>query len=79
MAKDAVVRQTPAGIVVDCTAMSECLQQNPGKVGGSCIPGGSDHKTCLLSVDHGGRCLAYPQDTQIWLIDQDTSKIKQIL
>lgn len=79
MAKTGVVRQTIGGIVVECSLATECLAQNPGIVGGSCVPGGSGKKKCLLSVeDHGGRCLAYPQDTYIWMIHEDPSKITQI-
>jgi hypothetical protein len=78
MPLDGVVRQTISGIVVDCTCASQCMKINPDVRPGSCVPGGSAKKNCQLSVDHGGRCIAYPDDTTSWLIDTDTSKIKQI-
>jgi hypothetical protein len=78
MAVDGIVRQTMGGIVVDCTCVAQCMKANPEARPASCVPGGSGKKDCQLSVDHGDRCLAYPNDTTTWLIDTDTSKIKQI-
>lgn len=71
---DAIVKQLDSigGIVIECTAVNECMKTNT-----ECAAG-AQRKKCLLSVDHGCRCLAYPHDSNVFLIDTDTSKIKQI-
>jgi hypothetical protein len=83
-----IVRQLTNGIVIECSLHGKCMMNNP-EVANNCsietasklqgTPNGTWKKTCLLSVkDHGDRCLAYPNETEVWLIDDDTSKIQQI-
>jgi hypothetical protein len=71
---DAIVTQLDSigSKVIKCTAVQECMRQNLD------VPPCSETKKCLLSVNHGDRCLAYPQDSNVFLIDTDINKIKQI-
>jgi hypothetical protein len=71
VAIDGVVRQTSSGMVMNCTNAQKCFLENGG------IPKGKE-RTCLLSVNHGDRCQAWDTDGYKWLIDKDTSKIKQL-
>lgn len=71
MALDGVVRQTHSGQVLHCTLADKCFKEN------GCINKGNQ-KTCLLSVNHGDRCVAWEVDVTKWLIDTDVSKIKQL-
>jgi hypothetical protein len=73
MAIEGIVTQTGDGKVIKCSAMSICranntmIKENEIKT-----------KRCQLNVDHGDRCLAYPQDTSTWLISEDPNQIRQI-
>jgi hypothetical protein len=72
---DGIVRQLDNGTIIECSAVHVCMANNPQiKVNEvSC------NKNCMLSVkDHGTRCRAYPQDTSVWIIDDDMTKIKGI-
>jgi hypothetical protein len=71
MALDGVVRQTHSGLVLHCTLADKCFKEN-----GSIAKG--QERTCLLSVNHGDRCVAWETDGTKWLIDSDVNKIKQL-
>jgi hypothetical protein len=71
MALDGVVKQTRDGLVVYCTLANKCFKEN------GCVAKGKD-RTCLLSVNHGDRCVAWETDTTKWMIDVDPNKIKQL-
>lgn len=78
---DAIVKQLPNGVVVECSAVFECIKANPQPANSYISYNGvtCSSKNCILSVpEHGNRCMAHPKDTSTWLIDSDTSKIKQI-
>lgn len=86
---DGIVRQTADGVVIECSALCECMKNNPDVIKGydnhaegltdSGLGNGCWKKQCQLSVpDHGNRCKAWPKDTSTWVIDIDTSKIKEI-
>lgn len=84
---DGIVRQLGNGVVIECSALCECIKNNPDVIkayengtGLVSTSYGCWKKNCQLSVtDHGDRCSAYPKDTSTWLIDVDVNKIKQIL
>jgi hypothetical protein len=71
VAIDGVVRQTNGGMVMNCSNAQKCFFENGG------IPKGKE-RVCLLSVNHGDRCQAWESDGLKWLIDTDTTKIKQL-
>jgi hypothetical protein len=78
---DGVVRQIDqlGGIVISCTAVCQCMLTNVNYEKASFNTNGCRKKSCLLSVsNHGDRCLAYPQDTNVFIIDADVMKTKQI-
>jgi hypothetical protein len=68
------------GIVIECSCVTECMAQNQdlSQSQTNCM---CKVKKCLLSgnPDHGNRCAAYPMDSTTWLIDDDPTKIKQII
>jgi hypothetical protein len=79
---DGIVKQLDqfGGIVIECSCVTECMKANqdltqaPYSSNTQC----GRVKQCQLSVNHGDRCLAYPQDSSSWLIDSDPTKIKGI-
>jgi hypothetical protein len=78
---DAVVKQLDqfGGIVIECSSAFQCKCNNPDYKNALSIGNGCTKKNCQLSVqNHGDRCLAYPEDSNVFLIDTDTSKIKQL-
>jgi hypothetical protein len=75
---DGIVKQLRSGVVIECSAVEECMKANTG-VQNVLNSNGCIKRNCVLSVsEHGDRCSAYPCDTTTWLIDIDTSRIKQI-
>jgi hypothetical protein len=86
---DGIVRQLTSGVVIECSAVCECMKNNPELVkaydegtgaGVTWMPNGCRKKNCQLSVpDHGDRCMAWPKDTSTWVIDVDVNKIKEIV
>ena len=78
---DGVVKQLDqiGGIVVECSLSNQCMDCNPDYASAANIGNGCRRKNCLLSVqNHGERCLAYPQDSSLFLIDADMAKIKRL-
>ena len=71
---DAMVKQLNDGIgtVFECSASKRCIDANNAS---QSMPA---NKTCQLSVDHSARCIAYPAEQSIWLIDTDTTRIKPL-
>ena len=79
--EDGIVKQLDqiGGIVIECSLCYKCMQNNSDYVNSPSMSNGCKKKNCLLSIqNHGDRCLAYPQDSHIFLIDTDVSKIKQL-
>ena len=86
-----IVRQLNSGLVVECSAVEECMKNNPEIVSAyengtlSTVTStnssyGCWKKNCQLSVpNHGERCMAYPKDTTKWEINTDVSQVKQII
>ena len=79
--EDGIVKQLDqiGSVVIECSLVHKCIANNPDYANATLIGNGCRKKNCLLSVqNHGERCLAYPQDSNMFLIDTDQSRIKQL-
>jgi hypothetical protein len=78
---DGVVRQLDqiGGIVIECSVAKLCEQHNANYSSAKSLSNGCKEKDCLLSVEnHGERCMAYPEDSNMFLIDKNVANIKQL-
>lgn len=69
---EGIVKQNSGG-VFECSCMEICRAKAIKENRLNYSP-----KSCLLSVNHGDRCLAYPEDNTTWLITEDQSQVRQI-